>query len=199
MVFQDLLHKNLSFHVFSAKSVCFCQAATRHAGQHDTTTIFLVSRPHRMANYGIWPFLSNGGYIWFFWVCGAFIQIWTIGTIENSLNFWVKIWLSTPGGLYAYCMIKVWIHKSKVWINTLPHQIWLKFEFNQIVHLTVGRYVSDSVAEYNKWGAVSWISGDKFETNPQEKMVKTQISPQFSVVQNSRYIPAPAIATHRPY
>jgi hypothetical protein len=64
---------------------------------------------------------------------------------------------------------------NKVWINTLPHQIWLKFEFNQIVYLTAGPYVSDPVAEYNKWGVVSWISGDKVETNPQEKMFKTQI------------------------
>jgi hypothetical protein len=50
-----------------------------------------------------------------------------------------------------------------------PHQIWLKFEFNQIVYLTVEPYVGESVAEYNKWGSVSWISGDKVETNPQEK------------------------------
>jgi hypothetical protein len=169
MGFQALLHKNLSFHFFSAKYVCFCEAGTRHEGQHGTTTIFLVSRPHRMANYRIWPFISNGGYVWFFLVCGAFIQIWTIGTIENGLNFWEKIWLDTSGGLYAYCVIKIWIRKSRVWINTLPHQIWLKFEFNQIGYLMAGPYVSDSVVEYNKWGAMSWISGDKVETNPQEK------------------------------
>jgi hypothetical protein len=63
MGFQALLHKKLSFNFFSAKSACFYKAATRHEGQHDTTAIFLVSRPHRMANYRIWPFISNGGYI----------------------------------------------------------------------------------------------------------------------------------------
>jgi hypothetical protein len=63
--FEALLHQNLSFHFFSAKSVCFCEAVTRHEGQHDTTAIFLVSRPHRMAYYGIWPFISNGGYNFF--------------------------------------------------------------------------------------------------------------------------------------
>jgi hypothetical protein len=30
----------LSFHFLSAKSECFCEAATRHEGQHDTTAIF---------------------------------------------------------------------------------------------------------------------------------------------------------------
>jgi hypothetical protein len=128
-----LLYTNLTFHFFSAKIVYFCEADTRHEGQHDTTTIFLVSSPHRMANYGIWPFISNSGYIWIFWVCGTFIQIWTIGIIENGYIFWAKIRLGTPGVLYALCMIKIWIFKTKVWINALPHQNWLKFEFNQMV------------------------------------------------------------------
>jgi hypothetical protein len=66
MGFQALLHKNLIFHFSSAKSVCFSEAATRPEGQHETTVIFLVSRPYRVANYGIKPFILNDGYIRFF-------------------------------------------------------------------------------------------------------------------------------------
>jgi hypothetical protein len=93
--------KNLVSIFYCKTHVFFCRAVTRHEGQHDTTAIFLVSRPHRMANYGIWTFILNGGYIWFFSVCGAFIQIWTIDTIENGHNFWEKIRLGTSGRLYA--------------------------------------------------------------------------------------------------
>jgi hypothetical protein len=32
--------QNFEFPLFSPKSVCFCEAATRHEGQYDTTAIF---------------------------------------------------------------------------------------------------------------------------------------------------------------
>jgi hypothetical protein len=67
----------------------------------------------------------------FFWVCGAFIQIWTIGTLENGHNFWEKIRPGTPVGLYHSAWSKFQLSKQKDELMPLP----TKFDsiFNQMV------------------------------------------------------------------
>jgi hypothetical protein len=39
---------NLSFYFFSVKSVCFCEAATRHEGQHTKPTKLTLSKMYHI-------------------------------------------------------------------------------------------------------------------------------------------------------
>jgi hypothetical protein len=70
--------------------------------------------------------------IYNFLVCGTFIQIWTIGTLENGHNFWEKIRLGTPEGYM--------------------HSAWSKFEFtNQKYELMPFPTKFDSSLNSTKW------------------------------------------------